>query len=101
MSASSTALLAGFNSLLASNGEDLTWRGGTVTGIVNREPFPELNKRADFSARDVSRIETLVMATEPEPGEEFVDAFGYRHRVTSYRNVPPVSTICDCKVSKP
>lgn len=102
MSAASAALSAGFDALLSAAGESVTFRGETITALIDLEPFRRAIKTPDFNARDLSVVEIQAEAVDsiPEAGEIFEDEEGLKHRIQfvsrrggTYR--------CECKVSEP
>lgn len=104
-SASADAEIEGFSALLAHGGESLTFRSGTLTALVNRDPFEKKNssKRVDLDSQDVSEIQILtstVTALTPPPatGESFLDEFGHYHRIDRWKRIG-VATAFYCIVS--
>lgn len=102
MSAASAALNAGFDALLSAAGESVTFRGGTLTALIDREPFRSVIKTPDFNPRDQSVIEIQAEDVDSIPvrGEVFEDEEGLNHRIQivsrrggTYR--------CECKVTEP
>jgi hypothetical protein len=103
VSFASTLLLSGFGVLSGTNGEPLNFRGETVYGIVNRDPFAKVIRSPDFNPRDTSeiRLKTAALASVvPRSGEEFVDGYGIAHRVATVRRLGDFYT-CECVVSEP
>jgi hypothetical protein len=89
MGASSILLSKGFDSLLITNGESLTFRGGSVRGLVNLVPFDKVVRSADFNPRDTSeiRVRSTAVTSVPRAGEEFIDGNSLRHRIQTVRRV--------------
>lgn len=82
-SPSATALASGFACLQTESGEALTFRAGSVTGVVDRTPERPENERPDFTAKSLSVVELVagVVAPAPAVGEKFIDANGQTHRI--------------------
>jgi hypothetical protein len=102
MSLATTLLAAGFNALLATNGEPLVFRDAELTGVVNRDPFAKVVRTPDFNPRDNStiRIRTSDVSSVPRAGEEFVDRAGMAHRVEKIKRLGDWLD-CECKTSDP
>jgi hypothetical protein len=102
MSIASTILSAAFNSLLAINGEALTYRGASVTALVDRYGYRGTEKQPDFAARNMCRIEILKSAVSPAPiaREVFTDADGFAHAIQTFK-ATDICYICECKTSTP
>lgn len=84
MNPAATIRLAGFNALLASNGETLTFRGGPLQAIVNRRPERRDPQRTpDFQDRAATTIEFLSSAISGPPitGETLMDSDNVSHRI--------------------
>ncbi len=98
MSAASIALAAGLSTLLSNAGETLTFRGGSVLGLVDRVGYRGREGQPDFTARDMSRIEIATDAVSPDPraGEVFTDENGVNHRIQTIRRANP-GLVMDCK----
>jgi hypothetical protein len=77
--------VSGFQVLLGTDGEPLTYKSWSIKALVDRNiDVNELGKLAiDFEPFGMTRIEFLKsqLATRPEAGETFVDGIGYTHRV--------------------
>lgn len=100
MSAASAALSAGFDALLGACGESVTFRGATITAVIDRDPFRRVLKTPDFNPRDQSVVEIQAedVASIPTAREVFEDEEGLRHAIQfvsrrggTYR--------CECKVT--
>jgi hypothetical protein len=100
MSAQSQLLSAAFVGLSEFAGELLTFRGASVRGLVNRDPFARTVRTPDFDPRDASVISLAASAITPVPatGEYFIDAAGLRHRVETVQRIDHVLH-CSCVVS--
>lgn len=82
-----SAILKGFEKLLRTSGEDLEFRGSTVRGVVNRQSPDENNTDGyEFSGREGARIQ-IPLSVKPKTGEELKDAFGFYHRIQTYRHL--------------
>lgn len=102
MSAASAALSAGFDALLSACGESVTFRGDTITAVIDREPFHRLTDSPDFNPRDLSVVELQAAAVDsiPQAGENFEDEDGGKHRVRTVSRRGGTYR-CECKVTYP
>lgn len=104
MSASVLIRKAGFNVLLATNGEALT--PGGFKAVVNRkvtklrDTIAARDGNMDFSILGMSEIEFLIAgANQPMAGDNFVDKFGLAHRVR-YVMATDITWVCYCTQSQ-
>ena len=89
MSPASAIRVSGFQVLLGTDGEPLTYKGSSMNALVDRNiDVNELQKLSregavDFEPFGMTRIEFLKsqVPTRPTAGETFADAIGYTHRV--------------------
>lgn len=92
---------AGFQVLLLTSGEDLTFRGASVRAVVDRQPEREVpNDRVDFQEREASRIELFRSAVQGKPrsGEYFKDVAGGNHRIQKVGGTD-LTWWCECDVT--
>lgn len=91
-------LRSGFQVLLRTNGENLSFRGTTVRAVVNRNPFDRVVRTPDFDPRDASEIRLFMSAVDAKPraGEQFVDENAVGHRVQTVKSLHDVHT-CTCQ----
>lgn len=97
------ALAEGFAVLLATAGEPLTFRGASVTAVVNRSPrSTPIPNAVNFKPHDASEISHWADDTDPIPkaGERYTDAAGLQHRVQSVQRLGDRIS-CTCHVSDP
>lgn len=101
MSAASDSLDAGFDVILGTNGESVTFRGVAVTVLVDRTPWDRVVKTPDFNARGQSRIEVRIDALDgaPQVGEEFLDGNSMAHRVQDVPGLRGAWYVCECRVA--
>lgn len=88
--------------MLESNGEAVTFRGASVTVIINRNlNEPQRPNQPNFNARLESEVELLktAVASIPVAGEEFIEADGYKHRVKMVAS-RGICWICQCSPFK-
>lgn len=99
MTAGATDRLSGFNSLLARDGEELTFRGETLVALVDRgQPAkPSDRGHINFLDSDQSRIEFLksAISTGPKAGEDLKDEFDLHHRIQTVRQTD-ITYRCEC-----
>lgn len=99
---STIAETEGFSARLAHAGEALTFRSGSVTALVNRNPIDKKDdpRRLDLNPRDTSEIELFADAVTPVPGsgESFLDEFGHYHRIQKVKRLG-VTVHCYCDVA--
>ena len=86
MSPASAIRVSGFQVLLGTDGEPLTYKSSSMKALVDRNiDTNELQKLGaiDFEPFGMTRIEFLKsqVPTRPTAGETFADAIGYTHRV--------------------
>lgn len=83
------ALTQGFEKLLQRSGEDLSYRGGKIRGVVNRQaPDPDHSDGYDFSGQEGATIQIPISATtRPRNGEDLQDSLGFWHRIRTYRHL--------------
>ena len=69
MHAAATALATGFTTLLATAGDTVTFRGASVSAVVNWVPFDEkpFPDSPDFDREATSRVEFVDGAVSPVP----------------------------------
>lgn len=97
-------LNAGFDLLIETSAETLTFRGQPLIALVNRNPGEETSDKRtpDFSERERSVIAIPRTAVNPLPrsGETATDSFGHAHRV---EKVEPRGDVyyLHCKVVAP
>lgn len=88
MSAADTALSQGFTELLAQAGDTVTFRGASVSAVVNWVPFQEtpFSNSPDFDREATSRIEIVdgVVTPAPKVGEIITQGTKY-HRIQAVR----------------
>lgn len=106
MSASSNIRAAGLAALLITNGELLTFRQASVSGIVNRnvkaarDNISARDGRIDFSLMGVTEIEVAFGGiAQPVAGDTFIDSVGIRHRVKMVC-ATDISWVCYCESSQ-
>jgi hypothetical protein len=89
MSIAQNLLTAGFSSILGTNGETLTFRGASLTGLVHRNlDFNEFNQTPGVPSGDSTFIEVKTSAmSNPLIGEQLTDAYGARHRIARIKKV--------------
>jgi len=97
-----SALQEGLTDLLASAGESVTFRAGSVTVIVNRTAFQDAkreNNLPDFDANAISRIEIAVdeVASRPKVGEVITDSRSIAHRIKRVTHTGQTWAL-DCEV---
>ena len=105
MSIGATEREAGFDELLADDGEDLTYgraaSGTTVEALVDRGgPItPKDRMRVEFEARSASTIEfkKTEVASDPKAGDDLEDEDGLHHRVETVK-ATDFTWVCSCDV---
>jgi hypothetical protein len=108
MSAGAIEREAGFDELLAEDGEDLTYgraaSGTTVEAIVDRGgPItPKDRMRLEFEARSASTIEfqKTEVASDPKSGDNLEDEDGHHHRVETVK-ATDFTWVLSCDVEEP
>lgn len=81
MSLAADMLAEGLSALHSCSGEDVTFRGQSVSALVDRMPGdPLADGSIGMTFDEGVTVSILVTAVEsaPEDGEQFVDSFGYR-----------------------
>jgi hypothetical protein len=96
------ALSEGLTSLLATAGEEVTFRAGVVTALVNRTAYQDGKREKDlpdFDANAISRIEIPVddVAGRPKTGEIITDSRNVTHRVKRVTHTG-LAWALDCEV---
>lgn len=86
MNLADSALAEGFTSLLATAGEEVTFRAGTVLALVNRTAYADAKREQnlpDFDANAISRIEIALadVTGRPKAGETITDSREVTHRI--------------------
>lgn len=101
MNAADTALSEGFTTLLATAGDSVTFRGSSVSAVVNRVPFAEIQAKdvPDFGTMATSRFEIPVGAVSPAPkvGEIITEGASY-HRIQRV-TMTGLAYLIDCEVT--
>jgi hypothetical protein len=101
MNAADTALSQGLTALLETAGDSVTFRGLSVSVVVNRVPFEEqpFRDNPDFSTAATSRIEIPVGSVSPAPkaGEIITEGTTY-HRIQRVV-LTGLAYLCDCEVT--
>lgn len=102
MKLADAALQEGFISLLATAGEEVTFRARVVTALVDRTAFqdPKREKNLpDFDAHAISRIEIPIddVSGRPKAGEIILDSREVSHRIMRV-NHTGLAWACDCEV---
>lgn len=102
MSLADDALKEGFTSLLATAGEEVTFRTGAVTALVDRTAYtdPKREKQLpDFDANAISRIEFAIedITGRPKTGEIITDSREINHRIKRVTHTG-LAWACDCEV---
>lgn len=101
MNAADTALATGFTTLLATAGDTVTFRGASVSAVVNWVPFDEkpFPDSPDFDREATSRVEFVDGAVSPAPrvGEIMTQGTKY-HRIQSVR-FNGLAWLMDCEVT--
>lgn len=84
MNTADTELEGAFVALLEISGDALTFRGASVSAIIDRTRYPEPQDKRfpDLATRAASRVEILksAVASAPKAGEVFVEG-STRHRI--------------------
>jgi hypothetical protein len=101
MNAADTALATGFTTLLATAGDTVTFRGASVSAVVNWVPFDEkpFPDSPDFDRESTSRVEFVDGAVSPSPrvGEIITQGTKYP-RIQSVR-FNGLAWLMDCEVT--
>jgi hypothetical protein len=101
MNAADTALAYGFTTLLTTAGDAVTFRGASVSAVINWVPFDEkaFPNSPDFDRESTSRVEFVDGAVAPDPkvGEVITQGTKY-HRIQSVR-YNGLAWIMDCEVT--
>ncbi len=99
---SSTAIAEGFNVLLNTAGETLTFRNYPLVALVNRNYVVPINL-PEYYNRQLRQTQIEFRLTDispaPKEGEEFVDSYGKYHRISQVKETT-YSYICECIVSE-
>lgn len=99
-----TDLAEGFTVLLEQHGEAVTFRGASVTVVIDRAPGAEADddRKPDFSdrQRSVIAVRRSDLSAPPRSGESWVDGLGHSHRA---EKVEPRGDLfyINCKVISP
>lgn len=102
MNAADTALAQGQAVLLANAGDTVTFRGLSVSAVVNLTAYPDKGERGipDLSVRQTSRIEIPVGAVASEPkASEIITTTGPRYHRIEVVTFTGLGWLCDCEVS--
>lgn len=84
MNTADTELDAAFTELLGIAGDSVTFRGSTVSAVIDRTRYqePQDKRFPDLATRAASRVEIQksAVATAPKAGEVFIEG-STRHRI--------------------
>lgn len=92
--------LTAFSALLKTHGEALTFRTGTVTGVVSRGQPDPYGPSLDLNPRKASKVIVLAASISggtPKAGEDFTDEGGEHHLIETV-TMSGAMVICDCKM---
>jgi hypothetical protein len=102
VSLADAALQEGFISLLATAGEEVTFRALTFTALIDRVAYQDQKREKslpDFDAHAISRIEIPLedVTGRPKTGEIITDSREVNHRIVRVSHTG-LAWACDCEV---
>lgn len=105
MNASQASRAAAYQSLLATNGESVSYGSSSLTAIIDRnvtkvrDGVSARDGQLDFELMGLTEIEMLVTSiAQPKSGNNFVDGLGLRHRIR-YVTQTDITWVCYCTPS--
>lgn len=89
-----------FTRLLATNGENVTFRGKTVRALINRTPKANNPPGSVHISSLIGSVVQIPATFErPKKGESFIDSASANHRLTNHAAPFGHCWNCECEVT--